>query len=147
MPPLGSSAVDAPALKRSVVPYHQQPLSTATPVPYEDVLKDTYNPAAKRRCLNAYNAVRWFCTFWFSMENLRYDWFLRQKLGPDGLAPVSIDLIAGFPRMRALQMPLDQVVTVLRGIETLVVSANGRQVRRRDQIQSGCMDGDVTSSC
>ena len=60
---------------------------------------------------------------------------------------VDVDLIAGFPRMRALQMPLDRLVDILRGIETLEVSRDGRHVRRRDAIAPGCMDGDATSSC
>ena len=101
---------------------------------------------AQRAC-DARNWARWFVTFWFSLENLAHDWFLRAKLGADGRSFVDVDLIAGFPRMRALQMPLDRLVDILRGIETLEVSRDGRHVRRRDAIAPGCMDGDATSSC
>lgn len=69
--------------------------------------------------------------FYFSDANLRKDRFLHRELetAADGYVP--IDMFMRFNKVKALTTDLAEVVTALRGLGQLEVSADGSRVRRR----------------
>ncbi|KAJ4301658.1 hypothetical protein N0V90_003751 [Kalmusia sp. IMI 367209] len=75
--------------------------------------------------------------FYFSDENLPSDLHLLQCCGGRDNLPVSISRICGFKKMRAFK-PKKIVAEALRKSAFLVVSEDGKQVRRKVALQGPC---------
>lgn len=74
--------------------------------------------------------LRWQLDYYFSSENLRLDTFLMRMLGEKANAPMPIGVIAALPRVTALTEDLGRIVRVIRTMDMLRVSDDGRNVRR-----------------
>ncbi|KAL1515834.1 hypothetical protein AB1Y20_002450 [Prymnesium parvum] len=70
------------------------------------------------------------CAFYFSDANLRRDRFLRKHVGPQGIRPVPVSILATFNRVRTLTTDSDVLVEALRAVPGLHVSSDGASASR-----------------
>lgn len=75
--------------------------------------------------------------YYFSDENLPSDLHLLQCCGGRENLPVSINRICGFKKMRSFK-PRDMVIAALRKSPFLVVSEDGKTIRRKLPLQGPC---------
>lgn len=69
--------------------------------------------------------------FYFSVENLCKDIYLRSHMGPSGWTPIA--LVADFPRVRRLGASVAEIASALAESEIVEVDFEGQHVRVRSE--------------
>lgn len=93
-----------------------------------------YNMYLLRPSINQFTieeAVKAQIEYYFSVENLQKDFFLRRKMSSDGYLPLS--LVASFHRVEALCQDLDQIRHALLQSSVVEMSVDGSMLRPTNQ--------------
>uniref|UniRef100_A0AC35TPC4 HTH La-type RNA-binding domain-containing protein n=1 Tax=Rhabditophanes sp. KR3021 TaxID=114890 RepID=A0AC35TPC4_9BILA len=68
--------------------------------------------------------------YYFSVENLSGDYFIRRKMRPDGY--LSMELLASFPRIKSMTQDIDFLTETLKQSQVVEISEDGKFIRPRE---------------